>query len=179
MPVSLQAITAANWRALTALQVAPDQVAWVAPNYVSLLEATYGFGGDLAHLILVPLAIYVEATPVGLALYNTAPSYDRFFIMRLMIDQEQQGKGYGRAALSQLLALFRAYPQAKEVAISYNRGNEAARRLYLSSGFVELGPDDADGILMWQALNHQPAPWTSLWNPAVCTLPESIAERAP
>jgi diamine N-acetyltransferase len=131
-----------------------------------LLEAIYGFEGDLAHLLLVPLAVYADETPVGLALYNTAPAHDRFFVMRLMVDQGQQGKGYGRAALTQLLALFRAYPQAKEVAISYNVGNEPARRLYLACGFAELGPDGADGVLMWQTLNPQPAPWTSLWNPA-------------
>ncbi len=166
MSMTLQAVTVTNWQELVALQVAPDQAAWVAPNHVSLLEATYGFTGDLAHLILVPLAIYADTTPVGLLLYNTAPAYDRFFIMRLMIDHAQQGKGYGRAALTHLLAQMRSYPQAKEVAISYNQGNQAAQRLYTSCGFSELGPDDAGGILMWQALNPQPAPWTSLWNPA-------------
>ena len=171
MPVTLQAVTVNNWQALTALQVAPDQAAWVAPNHVSLLEATYGFDGDLAHLILVPVAIYADANPVGLLLYNTAPTYERFFIMRLMIDQERQGNGYGRAALTQLLALMRAYPQAKEVAISYNQGNQPAQRLYASCGFIEIGPDDAGGVLMWQALNPQPTPWTSLWNPALFSTP--------
>ncbi len=164
--ITLQAITADNWQALVALRVAPEQEAWVAPNHHSLLEAAYGFGGELAHLLLVPLAIYAGERPVGLLLYNTSPVYDRFFIMRLMLDREQQGRGYGRAALAQLLGLFRAYPQAKEAAISYNHGNEPARRLYLSCGFAEIGPDGVDGVLMWQALNPQEQPWTSLWNPA-------------
>jgi diamine N-acetyltransferase len=170
MSITLRAVTAANWRALIALQVSPDQAAWVAPNHVSLLEAVYGFQGDLAHLILVPLAVYADETPVGLVLYNTSPTYDCFLVMRLMVDEGQQGKGYGRAALTQLLALFRAYPQAKEVAISYNIGNEPARRLYLACGFAELGPDGNGGMLMWQALNPQPSPWTSLWNPAFSAL---------
>jgi diamine N-acetyltransferase len=163
--VTLQAVTASNWYELAQLQVAPDQEAWVAPNHISLLEASYGLTGDLAHLRLVPLAVYAGDTPVGLTLYNTAPTFERFFIMRMMIDRRHQGKGYGRAALGQLLALFRAYPQAKEVAISYNLGNEAARRLYAACGFIELGPDDAGGVLMWQQLNAQPVAWTSLWRP--------------
>jgi diamine N-acetyltransferase len=167
--VTLQAVTIANWQALIALRVASHQDAWVAPNYISLLEANYGFPGDLAHLQLVPLAIYAGTSPVGLLLYNTSPSFDRFFIMRLMIDQEAQGRGYGRAALTQLLAQFRAYPQAKEAAISYNVGNEAARQLYARCGFVELGPDDAGGIVMWQMLNPQSESWTSLWNPGYST----------
>jgi diamine N-acetyltransferase len=164
MTVTLQAVTADNWLDVVGLQVAAEQQAWVAPNHHSLLEANYGFTGDLAHLRLAPLAVYAGDTPVGLVLYNTAPSFDRFFVMRLMIDRQHQGKGYGRAALTQLLALFRAYPQAKEAAISYNVGNEGARRLYAACGFVELGPDDAGGVLMWQPLNPQTEPWESLWN---------------
>jgi diamine N-acetyltransferase len=109
--------------------------------------------------------VYAGETPVGMALYNTGPAFDRFFIMRLMVDRRQQGRGYGRAALTQLLALFRAHPQAKEAAISYNIGNEAARRLYAGHGFAELGPDGAGGILMWRELNPQPQPWASIWNP--------------
>ena len=169
MPVTLQRVTVANWQALIALQVAPNQQAWVAPNYISLLEARYGFAGELAHLQLVPLAVYADEHPVGLVLYNTDPSFGRFFIMRLMIDQHQQGKGYGRAALAQLLALFYAYPQATEVAVSYNVGNQVARQLYLRGGFIELGSDDAGGILMWQMLNAPSGAWTSLWNPAYST----------
>jgi len=167
MPITLQEITAANWQRIVSLTVGDDQQTMVASNAYSLLEAAYGFEGELAHLKLCPMAIYAGETPVGFLLYNTAPALDRFFIMRLMIDQAHQGHGYERAALMQLLALFRAHPQAKEVAISYNLGNEAARRLYLSCGFEELGPDDAGGVMMWQALNPQPEPWESLWNPAL------------
>src|SRR5581483_11740458 len=158
MPVTLQRVTVANWHVLITLQVAPDQEAWVAANHITLLEAAYCFAGDLAHLHLIPLAVYADQHPVGLVLYNTDPSFERFFIMRLMIDQHQQGKGYGRAALTQLLGLFRAYPQAKEVAVSYNVGNQVARQLYRSCGFSELGPDDAGGVMMWQMLNPQSVP---------------------
>jgi diamine N-acetyltransferase len=167
MTITLQEVTPSNWRAIVALHVAPEQEDWVAPNHYSLLEAAYGFEGELAHLKLVPLAIYAADTPVGFLLYNAGPTLDRFFIMRLMIDHLHQGNGYGRAALSQLLELFRAYPQATEVAVSYNQGNTPARQLYLSCGFVEVGLDDTGGTVMWQALNPHHAGWTSLWNPAI------------
>lgn len=167
MLVTLQGITAENWQAIIALRVAPEQEPWVAPNDYSLVQAAYGFGSELAQLELVPLAIYAGETPVGFAMYNTGPTYERFFIMRMMIDRAHQGRGYGRAALTQLLALFRAYPQAKETALSYNLGNEPARQLYHSCGFVELGVENDTEMMMWQALNPQPQGWTSLWNPAI------------
>jgi diamine N-acetyltransferase len=167
MTIMLQDVTAENWRAIIALSVGAGQSGWVAPNHYSLIEAAYGFGGELAHLRMVPLAIYADQEPVGFLLYNHGPNRERFFIMRLMIDAASQGRGYGRAALGQLLALLRAHPQAKEVAISYNRGNAAARRLYQSCGFVEVPGEDPAEVLLWQALNPQPAPWDSLWNPEV------------
>jgi len=167
MTVSLQDVTAENWRAIIGLGVGPGQREWVAPNHYSLIEAAYGLGDGLAHLRLVPLAICADERPVGLLLYNHGPTRERFFIMRLMIDAAFQGRGYGRAALAQLLAGMRAHPQAKEVAISYNRGNEPARRLYESCGFSEVPGENPAEAMLWQALNPQPAPWDSLWNPAV------------
>jgi diamine N-acetyltransferase len=136
--VTLRDVTSETWSAVVALEVRPDQRDWVAPNHVSLLEAHYGLGGELAHLRLVPLAIHADEEPVGLAMDNTGPAQDRYMVMRLMVDHRHQGRGYGRAALGQLLARFRAVPQASEVAIAIERGNDVAGPLYLASGFREI-----------------------------------------
>lgn len=85
--------------------------------------------------------------------------------MRLMVGAQHQRQGYGRAALGQLLALFRAHPQAKEAGVSYQADNPAAGELYRSCGFAQVAVE-ADSITMWQALNPQPEAWESLWNPA-------------
>ncbi|HEV2527178.1 MAG TPA: GNAT family N-acetyltransferase [Thermomicrobiales bacterium] len=171
MPVvTLRDVTAETWEAVVALEVHPEQRSWVAPNHISLLQAHYGLGGDLAFLKLVPLAIHVDDEPVGLAMYNTGPAQDRYMIMRLMIDTRHQGRGYGRAALSQLLARFRAVPQASEVAISIERGNAVAGRLYFSAGFIEVPSDESGEQMFWQGLNRQPEPWESFWNPAASRL---------
>jgi diamine N-acetyltransferase len=169
MPVTLQAVTAETWPAIVALDVDDAQRDWVAPNHVSLLQACYGLGGELAHLAVVPLAIHVGSAPVGLVMYNTGPEQDRYMVMRLMVDRHHQGRGYGRAALTQLLARFRAIPQASEVAISIERGNDVAGRLYRSCGFTEIGTDADEEQMFWLGLNAQPAPWESLWNPAATT----------
>ena len=67
--------TGATWRSWWA-RIRPPGL----PNAHSLLEAQYGFGGELAHLRIVPLAIYAGDAPVGLAMYNTGPAFERFFI---------------------------------------------------------------------------------------------------
>ncbi|HMQ30510.1 MAG TPA: GNAT family N-acetyltransferase [Chloroflexaceae bacterium] len=164
--ITLQAVTAENWRAVGELRVRDEQADYVAPNLYSLVEAAYGFPGELAHLVLTPLAVYAGLTLVGFTLYNSSPALNRFFIMRLMVDQRYQGQGYGSAAVRLLLQLFQAHPQATEAAISYNAGNVAARQVYLRCGFEELPTENEGEVLMWRTLNPHPKPWTSLWNPA-------------
>lgn len=173
--IKLQAVTAENWRAVGELRVRDEQADYVAPNLYSLVEAAYGFPGELAHLVLTPLAIYTGPTLVGFTLYNSSPALDRLFIMRLMVDQHYQSQGYGTAAVQLLLQLFQAHPQATEAAIalragaganSYNTGNAAARQVYLRCGFEELPTENEGEVLMWRTLNPQSKPWTSLWNPA-------------
>lgn len=164
--VTLQTVTAANRQAVGELRVRDEQADFVAPNLYSLVEAAYGFPGELAHLVLTPLAIYAGPTLVGFTLYNSSPALERFFIMRLMIDQRYQGRGYGITAVRLLLQLFHAHPQAAEAAISYNAGNAAARQVYLRCGFEELRTENEGEVLMWRTLNPQPDPWSSLWNPA-------------
>jgi len=59
--------------------------------------------------------------------------------MRLMVDQQFQGRGYGREIMKQLLDVFRSKEQIKNVGISYEPENVGARDLYASLGFLEPG----------------------------------------
>ncbi len=162
--VTLQEITADTWRDVAKLHVSLAQEKLVASNLESLVEAAYGLPGELSHLKLFPLAVYAGTTPVGFTLYNTNPPRDRFFISRLMIDVQHQGRGYGTATIKLLLQLFRANPQAKEAATSFVIGNEMARKTYIACGFQEIGMENENEVLMWQALNPQQEKWESIWN---------------
>jgi diamine N-acetyltransferase len=164
MQVSLREVTVENWQHICKLQVADDQQAFVAPNWHSLLLATYGSPGDLADLMYVPLAIYAADSLVGLTVYNASPERDRFFIVRLMIDRAAQGQGYGRAALEALIARFKEFPQAREAGISYIPGNQIAGGLYRRLGFEDVGLDeDGREMIAVLDLNPQSEPWESLW----------------
>ena len=56
-----------------------------------------------------------------------------------MVDEKFQGKGYGRFGMQKMIEMFRANERIKEVGISYEPENEAARKLYAGLGFVETG----------------------------------------
>jgi diamine N-acetyltransferase len=61
------------------------------------------------------------------------------FIIRLMVDEKFQGKGFGRLGMEKMLEAFRANGRIQAVGISYEPENEAARKLYASLGFQETG----------------------------------------
>ncbi|MBL8061656.1 MAG: GNAT family N-acetyltransferase [Anaerolineales bacterium] len=135
-------VTKDNWRALTKLKVREDQRNFVATNTYSIAEAQ--FGDDVegeGHWDMFPYGIYDGDTPVGFLMiaYNyNAPRFQGY-ILRLMVDEKFQGKGFGKFAMNWTLEKYRADDRVKMVAISYEPENEAARQLYASLGFVETG----------------------------------------
>jgi diamine N-acetyltransferase len=140
MGITLQPVTIENWRALIKLKVKEDQNHFVASNLYSIAEAQFGFEEE-GHWDFYPFGAYVGDEPVGFVMYCFNFNHSRFqaFIMRLMVDEKFQGKGYGREIMKQVLDVFRANAQIKNVGISYEPENEGARKLYASLGFVEPG----------------------------------------
>ncbi|MFN8435360.1 MAG: GNAT family N-acetyltransferase [Anaerolineales bacterium] len=138
--VSLQPVTAQNWRALIKLELEETQKEFVASNLYSIAEAQFGYEEEGSWKLL-PFGVYVGETPVGFVMYGLNYGHSRFqaFIARLMTDKHFQGKGYGRAAMQQVLDVLRQDAAIKVVGISYEPHNEIARKLYASFGFVEPG----------------------------------------
>jgi diamine N-acetyltransferase len=73
------------------------------------------------------------------------PEYD---IWHMMIDWSAQGRGYGNAALDRVIDYIRTKPfgASDRVALTCNRDNPAARRLYERKGFRATGVEDEDEI---------------------------------
>jgi diamine N-acetyltransferase len=136
----IRPVTKDNWRELSKLQVREDQRHFVAPNVYSIAEAQFGFDHE-GHWDFHPFGIYEDNVPVGFLMYgyNFPHPKQQAFIIRLMVDEKFQGKGYGRFGMQKMLEFFRADERIKEVGISYEPENEAARKLYASLGFVEPG----------------------------------------
>lgn len=144
MTVILRDVTKENWQECVRLRLAPEQEHFVASNAYSLAESKF-------MPTFIPQAIYGrddasgEEAMVGFVMYGLYPDGEppfgrRHWIFRLMIDRDHQGRGYGRAALREVLARLAADPACQNVLIGYEPENAVARKLYLSLGFREIGP---------------------------------------
>lgn len=133
-------VTKENWKALIRLKVRADQTHFVASNVYSIAEAQFGDEYE-GHWDLFPYGIYDDNTPVGFLMYglNFEHPKQQAFIIRLMVDEQYQGKGHGRFGMQKMLEIFRADGRIKIVGISYEPENEGARKLYASLGFEETG----------------------------------------
>ncbi|HEY5730089.1 MAG TPA: GNAT family N-acetyltransferase [Anaerolineales bacterium] len=122
--MTLQPVTAETWRALIKLAVRDDQKGFVASNLYSIAESQFGFE-DEGHWDYYPFGAYVGDEPVGFVMYCFNLNHSRFqaFVMRLMLDERFQGKGYGRDIMEQVLDVFRTNEQIKNVGISYEPHN--------------------------------------------------------
>lgn len=148
MNVTLQPVTAENWRTLIQLKVREDQSHFVASNLHSIAEAQFGFE-DEGHWNSHPFGVYDGEEPVGFLMYAVNPAHSRIqvFIMRLMVDVKFQGRGYGREAMKVLLENFRTDHNLKVAAISYAPDNTGAKKLYASLGFKETGEMAGEELL--------------------------------
>jgi diamine N-acetyltransferase len=142
MSVELRPITQENLRAVTKLEVRPEQSDFVAPNAVSIAE-TYVYPKA------EPRAVYSGDELVGFVLFHPLDSDSRGHgIVRLMIDHRFQGQGLGRAAIEEAVAFAVREHNAQRVRLSVVPANEKARGLYSSAGFVETGEIDHGEVVM-------------------------------
>ena len=140
--VELRAITEDNFIDAFHLKLAPGQETFVSHPIRSLAQA-YVYRDQCQ-----PFGIYAEGKMVGyvMVIYDyDIPEYD---IWHMMIDQEEQGHGYGAQALDQVLDYIRTKPfgDSDRVALTCNKCNPIAKKLYESRGFSETGNEDEDEI---------------------------------
>lgn len=136
--ICLRSVSQATFRECIALDVAEDQREFVAPNVYSLAQAK-------VNELLTPWAIYDRAilgrdlrpddTMRGFLMVQEMDGVG--FIMRLMIDHRWQRRGYGRAAMEEIIRRWKASPHIEMIATSVRKGNDAAETLYRSLGFVD------------------------------------------
>lgn len=132
--VNLREITDENRDAVCALHVRPDQEQFVASVVRSLEEAAATPEGAPWYR-----AIYAGDEPVGFVMlsWNVTPVpgiLGPYFLWRLLIDEHHQRRGFGRAALSQVIELVRA-DGATELLTSYHPADGEPWPFYRRFGF--------------------------------------------
>ena len=149
MTVELKPITEDNFLDAFNLKLAPDQEGFVSHPIRSLAQA-YVYRDQCQ-----PFGIYAKDKMIGyvLVIYDyDVPEYD---IWHMMIDASMQGRGYGGAALDQVVTYIKSksFGDSPRVALTCNKSNPVARRLYEHKGFVATGIEDEDELELVLTLN--------------------------
>lgn len=138
--IHLAQIDETNFFAARALSLGEDQRRFL-DSPLGILARGYVYRKERARV----LAIADEGTVVGLLLVkdmDQAPAcYD---LQQFMIDEQFQGRGYGKGALALLLDKLRAEGKYADVEVCVHRDNEAALALFTAAGFLDTGYVDPD-----------------------------------
>jgi len=145
-----------EYEELVRLELREEQKAFLPSNLQSFADAFVWQLTTGSKPLLY--GVYHGDTPVGFAMLNNSEpenQYDSFhvdgvkesvyYLWRLMIDKNHQGKGYGKAALQKVIELMRAtkpFGAARWLYTSVQPCNPAFG-LYLSVDFEDTG--DTDG----------------------------------
>ena len=140
--VELRKITEDSFIDACNLKRAPGQEKYVSHPIRSLAQA-YVYREQCQ-----PFGIYAEEKMIGyvMVIYDyDVPEYD---IWHMMIDESAQGQGYGNDALDRVIDYIRMKPfgDTDRVALTCNKNNPIARKLYESKGFSATGAEDEDEI---------------------------------
>lgn len=156
--VNLRKITHENVAECMNLEVTKEQISFVAVNVDSLVDAYVSitnngfatpyavYSDDTSDDTVVGFIMYTyfvkESVPIFVDIKN-APCY---YIWRLMIDKNHQGKGYGKQAVEKIIAEIKTMPhgEAKNIFTSYEPDNIASKNLFKSFGFYETGEVEGD-----------------------------------
>jgi len=144
LEVVLEPVDRRNYRKLFMMQLRPEQTSFVTPPRWTLARCYVRLFGDrfehLPHLILAVGEV------IGYSTTACDPaSADDYWIDDIMIDAEHQGKGYGRAGLTETIRVIAArYPRCCAVQLTCFRTNTNAAALYKSLGFEPTGGVDEE-----------------------------------
>ncbi|WP_264476710.1 GNAT family N-acetyltransferase [Jeotgalibacillus aurantiacus] len=130
--VHLKKIDEHNWLKAVRLKVRTDQETFVASNAISL--AQLNFLTDFH-----AMGIYQDDEMVGFTLFGLDRDDGEYWIYRMMIDEKQQGKGYGKKAIQLVIDEIRKVKEDRHttITLSYEPENTFAAGLYSTMGFVE------------------------------------------
>ncbi|MCL6602998.1 MAG: GNAT family N-acetyltransferase [Paenibacillus sp.] len=142
MVIELKPLSIENWYDCTQLKVKQEQNSvFPAPVVYWIAESKFVHDFELR-------AIYSGALLVGFIVYCTTPDEDgNYWIPALMIDENHQGKGFGKKAMGKLIDLM-SQNGFKRLMIGHRPNNLIAGNLYESLGFQGASEEIIDGEII-------------------------------
>ncbi len=138
--ISLGEITQENWLEAIRLQLAEEQLAFVA-NPMGVLARAYVYRDCRAQV----WTIQEDGRVVGLAMvreFDDEPlGYE---LQQFFIDKREQGRGVGTAALGLVLDRLRQEGRWPTVEVCVKKADAPALRVYEKAGFVDSGYVDPE-----------------------------------
>lgn len=131
--VYLREIGKDNLNFVLNLKVAEKQDGFVSTTARSLAQA-YVYK-DTAF----PFAIYSDEVLIGFIMFGYYEKKRYYTLWKFLIDEKYQNKGYGREALKRGVAYMKEKFGAKNIYTGVVLGNERAKHLYSSVGFMLTG----------------------------------------
>ena len=151
--ISFEEITNKNIWKVCALEPFEEQKDFVAENIQSLAEAyaTRNEGNNA-----LPLAVYNDDDLIGFIMIGkgTVGNPDEsdlikenYCFWRFMIDKKLQGKGYGSAALQEIIKYFKDHG-ANNIRLSTKESNVNALSMYRKAGFCDTREMNDEEIVL-------------------------------
>ena len=131
--VELREITEDNFEEVINLKVSMNQESFVSSVAYSLAQA-WAYKETA-----FPFAIYENEVPVGFVMLGYYKAKNYYTLWKFLIDKHCQNHGYGREALQLAIKYLIETFGVEEIYTGVALGNEIAKHLYSSIGFVETG----------------------------------------
>jgi diamine N-acetyltransferase len=129
--IHLQPLDQSNWEKCANIKVSPNQEDALPSNLYSIAQLNF-YPKTQAVAIVTS-----EDEVVGFATFGIPEGEGAPKIFRLMIDENHQGKGYGTAALKQIVTKMFANSKSDEIQVCYNPHKQELTDFYAAVGFEE------------------------------------------
>ncbi|GGJ63207.1 diamine N-acetyltransferase [Virgibacillus kapii] len=146
--MKIEELNEGNWYECCDLKLPEKQAEYIESNAISIAQSKL-------EPSLKPFAIYFEDKVVGFLMYNTEKEeLDGYWIFRIMVDENFQGKGIGKAATKLMISEMSKLPDAEKIVVGYHPENQEANHLYANLGFIDNGDRFGKEIAVTKYINE-------------------------
>ena len=130
--ITLRPIDSDNWEDAINLTVYEEQKEFVASNLYSIAQVQF-----LENF--KAMGVYLENEMVGFAMYGIDPDDGNYWIYRIMVDKNHQGKGFGVNTVHEVIQDIKKSNTTNIpfIMIGYHPENKGAKYTYRKAGFKE------------------------------------------